>query len=280
MTPWRELYQQALDRLGDYQVARWFLEEASGGTWPAVLDEPAPRRAREALLSFISRREAGEPVQYVLGHWSFRHLDLMVDQRVLVPRPETETVVELALAELAALGTVAPIVVDLGTGSGAIALSVLTEHGSARVWATDLSEDALAVASANLAGLGSTAAGRAHLVRGDWWEALPAELKGSVDLAVTNPPYVAGRDLADLPPEVARWEPLAALVPGPTGLEALGAILTGAPDWLGPSASLVSEIAPNQAADAAELARRSGFPDVSVHLDLAGRPRVLVARCR
>jgi release factor glutamine methyltransferase len=243
-----------------------------------VLDETVPARAGRAFYGLVERREAGEPLQYVLGHWSFRHLDLMVDQRVLIPRPETEVVVDVALAELASLSAQAPVVVDLGTGSGAIALSILVEHKTARVWATDASQDALAVASANLAGLGVTAAGRAHVVFGDWWRALPESLKGSVDLAVTNPPYVAGDELAALPAEVSQWEPLSALVPGPSGLEALQAIMAPALDWLGPRASLVSEIAPHQVGPATELAVASGFADVVVRADLTGRQRVLVAR--
>ena len=274
---WRELYQQALARLGDNQISRWLVEEASGGVWPAVLDETVTARTGETFLFLLARREAGEPVQYVLGHWSFRRLDLMVDRRVLIPRPETEVVVDFALAELATLGTDKPVVVDLGTGSGAIALSVLAEHRTARVWATDASEDALAVASANLSGLG-TAAERARVVHGDWWRALPESLKGCVDLAVTNPPYVAAPELAHLPAEVSGWEPLGALVAGPTGLEALEAVMAPALDWLGPRASLVSEIAPHQAGPAMELALGTGFSEVFVRADLAGRDRVLVAR--
>ena len=202
----------------------------------------------------------------------------MVDRRVLIPRPETEVVVDFALAELATLGAAVPVVVDLGTGSGAIALSVLAEHPTAQVWATDASADALAVASANMAGLGALVAGRARVVLGDWWQALPASLKGSVDLAITNPPYVAAPELAHLPAEVSRWEPLDALVAGPTGLEALEAVIAPALDWLGPRAALVSEIAPDQAGPATELALGTGFSHVFVRPDLTGRDRVMIAR--
>jgi release factor glutamine methyltransferase len=274
---WRQLYLEALERLSDRHAARWFVEEASGGTWPAVLDDPVPTRGERALRSLVERREVGEPVQYVLGHWAFRRLDLMVDRRVLIPRPETEVVVEVALSELARLAGPA-LVVDLGTGSGAIALSIATEWAGAEVWATDLSEDALAVASANLAGLGAKAAGRARLVQGSWWQALPAGLKGALDLAVTNPPYVAERELASLPPEVAGWEPVQALVAGPSGLEALSAIIAEAPVWLAPRSAFVAEIAPHQDRAAVELAYSAGFAEAFVKPDLAGRPRVLVAR--
>ncbi len=278
---WRELYQQALERLDDRQTARWFVEEASGGACPSVLDDLVPARAGRAFFSLLARREAGEPAQYVLGHWAFRRLDLMVDRRVLIPRPETEVVVDVALAELerlAGLGVVAPVVADLGTGSGAIALSIVSEQPAAPVWATDASEDALAVVSANLAGLGSRVAGRARLVHGSWWAALPEVLEGGVHLVVTNPPYVAESELGLLPAEVSHWEPHRALVPGPSGLEALEAIFAGAPSWLAGSASLVAEIAPWQAKTVVALAHDAGFDDVSVRPDLTGRDRAIVAR--
>jgi len=277
---WRELYGQAAERLADRRAARWFVEDASGGAWPGVLDELVAARAGSGFMSMVQRREAGEPVQYVLGHWAFRHLDLMVDRRVLIPRPETEAVVEVALAELVELGVPAPLVVDLGTGSGAIALSIASEHARAQVWASDVSEDALSVASANLAGVGALAASRVRLVQGNWWRAVPGDLKGSVNLAVTNPPYVSEMELGGLAPEVASWEPLQALVSGPTGMEALCSVVAEAMGWLAPRSALVAEIAPHQAARACELARSSGFGLVEVRPDLAGRERVLVARRR
>ena len=280
---WRPLYEQAVERLGDRRTAQWFVEDASGSSWPAALDEPVPAIAREAFLSMLGRREAGEPVQYVLGHWAFRKLDLLVDGRVLIPRPETEVVVEVALAELALVAPADaegphPVVVDLGTGSGAIALSMATERPDVEVWATDMSREALAVASANLAGLGSQAVGRVRLVQGSWWSALPLELRRSVTLAVANPPYVADGEVAHLPEEVSRWEPRQALVAGPTGLEALEAIVSEAPSWLAGRSALVAEIAPRQSGAAKSLALSAGFSDVAVRNDLAGRERVLVAR--
>lgn len=244
-------------------------------------------------MSMVERRLAGEPLQYVLGHWAFRSLDLIVDRRVLVPRPETEVVVDVALAELdnqvlgtrrGALGAgrregpARATVVDLGTGSGAIALSIAAERQEVEVWATDVSAEALEVASANLAGLGSRAAARVRLVLGDWWGALPAHLQGQVRLAVANPPYIAEGELGSLPPEVAAWEPRQALLAGPSGLEAIEVLLLGAPRWLAPGAAVVTEIAPHQATAAASLAEKAGLAVVSVQDDLAGRPRALVAR--
>ena len=277
---WRPLYEQAVKRLGDRRTAQWFIEDASGSAWPAALDEPVPAAAEEAFFSMLGRRESGEPVQYVLGHWAFRKLDLMVDRRVLIPRPETEVVVEVALAELALVapagtGGRPPVVVDLGTGSGAIALSIATERPDVEAWATDMSGEALAVASANLAGLGAQAGGRVRLAQGSWWSALPLGLKGSVNLAVANPPYVAEGEVP-VPEEVSRWEPRLALVAGPTGLEALEAIVSEAPAWLAGRSALVAEIAPHQSGAAKSLALSAGFRDVVVRNDLAGRERVLV----
>jgi len=278
MTSWRDLHRAAQADLGSLEA--WFvLERASGDDRAGLvrrLDDPVPARTVEFVERMVERRRAGEPLQYVLGVWGFRRLELIVDRRVLIPRPETEVVVEVALRELDRLAAPSPVAVDLGTGSGAIALSVALEAPSARVWATDLSDDALAVARANLAGMGGRVAPRVRLVAGDWFDALPGELRGQVDLIVSNPPYVGAAE--DLPAEVADWEPATALVAGPTGLEAVAGILAQAQEWLRRPGAVVIELAPHQAADAAELARRAGFADVEVHPDLAGRLRALVGR--
>jgi len=224
----------------------------------------------------LVRRESGEPLQYVLGSWAFRSLELMVDPRVLIPRPETEQVVEVALGEIRRHRR--PVVADLGTGSGAIALSVVAEVAGAQVWATDTSDAALAVARANLAGLAGMAATRVRLARGSWFSALPAELRGRLSVVVSNPPYVADAEVASLPAEVAEWEPREALVAGPSGLEAVGAVLAEAPAWLEVPGEVVVEIAPHHAAAATSLARQVGFAVVEVHPDLTGHPRALVGR--
>lgn len=231
----------------------------------------------------------------MLGQWAFRNLELLVDRRALIPRPETEVVVEVALAEWDQLG--GATAVDLGCGSGAIALSLATERPGRVVWATDVSADALAVAGENVERLaaGVPAAERrgpatgkkvpgadglagVHLAQGEWWSALPRRLRGRVDLVVSNPPYIAEAELATLDPAVKDWEPIGALVAGPSGLEAVGAILADAPAWLARPGAAVVEIAPHQAAAAARLAWTAGFVEVQVHPDLAGRDRVLVAR--
>ncbi|HVE45259.1 MAG TPA: peptide chain release factor N(5)-glutamine methyltransferase [Acidimicrobiales bacterium] len=278
---WRELLAEAATRLGSATEARRIVERASGMEGAELhlgLDQPVTERTAAHFEAMLQRREAGEPLQYVLGSWGFRSLDLFVDRRVLIPRPETETVVGFALAELARLAPRPhPRVVDLGTGSGAIALSIATEVSGAEVWATERSPDALAVARANLAGTGM--AGRnVRLAEGSWFAALPPMLRGQVHLIVSNPPYVGEREVPDLPPEVARWEPRSALVAGPTGLEQVEAIVEEAPRWLTRPGSLVVEIAPHQAQAAIACALRSSFSAAEVKPDLAGRLRALVAR--
>ncbi|HZQ26652.1 MAG TPA: peptide chain release factor N(5)-glutamine methyltransferase [Acidimicrobiales bacterium] len=278
MTTWRELLDEATERLGSKTDARRIVERASGNDgadfWTG-LDDAVTTRAVAFFDSMVERRATGEPLQYVLGSWGFRSLDLYVDRRVLIPRPETEQVVEVALAELRRLEAPKPLVVDLGTGSGAIALAIASEVPTAKVWATDASADALAVARANLAGIGRAGA-RVRLEHGDWFDALPGLVQGRVDLVVSNPPYVADDD--ELPGEVADWEPAAALKSGPTGLEHVTLILEAAPLWLTRPAGVVLEIAPHQASEATRIAHDAGFTDVVVEPDLAGRARALVAR--
>jgi release factor glutamine methyltransferase len=276
---WRHLYQLARERLGSDAEARHIVERASGrdgAEWLLVLDQGVPHRALAFFDDMVERRAADEPLQYVLRRWGFRGLDLLVDRRVLIPRPETEVVVEVAIRELRRLGTRRPLAADLGTGSGAIALALASEVGEVKVWATDASPGALAVARANLAGLGSPAAVRVRLAQGGWFDALPAVLRGQYDLIVSNPPYIAAGER--LPAEVAEWEPVEALVAGERGTEAIAELVAGAPAWLARPASLVLEIAPHQAEEAIELAGAAGFGDVDVRPDLAGRLRVLVAR--
>lgn len=289
--PWRSFLAEAEQRLAAAGLpspdvdARRIVERvtgASGAELILALDELATERGVGFFDAMLARREAGEPLQYVLGAWGFRTLDLFVDHRVLIPRPETEEVVEQAIRELdATLRSPdraldrAPLVADLGTGSGAIALSIAVERDTAEVWAVERSPDAAAVARANLAGIGR-AGTRVRIVEGSWFAPLPVELEGTFDLIVSNPPYVSPDD--DLPAEVADWEPRDALVPGPTGFEAIEAVVAGAPRWLGPAGALVVELAPGQGEDAVALAWEVGFAHAETRRDLAGRTRMLVAR--
>ena len=255
------------------------VERASGMDATDVvsgLDDEATPRTAAFFDDMLERRAAGEPLQYVLGRWGFRRLDLFVDRRVLIPRPETEMVVQVALAELAARGRPTPTVVDLGTGSGAIALSIALEAPQSRVWATDVSDGAIEVARANLAGLGTLAASRVRIARGSWFGALSPVLKRDVDLVVSNPPYIG--DEEDLPAEVEDWEPAAALRAGATGLEAIATVIDEAPAWLVEGGVVVIEIGPHQAMASVRMAVERGFPDVETRLDLTGRERMLVAR--
>jgi release factor glutamine methyltransferase len=286
------LYDWAAARDVGTREAGWILEHVDAGAHPL---ETGDRVA--AFRRLVERRSAGEPLQYVLGEWPFRSIDLQVDPRVLIPRPETEQVVEVALGALRSAlarsgrptGTT-PICVDLGTGSGAIALSLATELGPAaagpEVWATDRSTQALAVARANLdrlAGRVAAAGAHVHLVEGWWWTALPDILAGTVDLVVANPPYVAEGEVAGLDPEVREWEPQSALV-APAGTDGVGgmadieAIVADAPHWLSPHGVLVVEIAPHQADAGRQAAERAGLSQVAIEPDLAGRCRMLVAR--
>jgi release factor glutamine methyltransferase len=278
---WRALLDEATARLGDASDARRIVEEATG--WSAAemvvhLDDQCTAITHARWTTMVERRAAGEPLQYVLGAWGFRTLDLLVDRRVLIPRPETEHVVTIALDALDDMGRTAPGVhrtaVDLGTGSGAIAISLAVERPKLDVWATDRSADALAVAQVNLAGAGRAAA-RVRLLEGDWYDALPIELAGTVDLIVANPPYIGASE--DLPDEVRQWEPTGALVSGPTGLEAIEVVVAGARRWLRPTGALVVEIGAGQTDDARRLAERAGFREIAIRRDPAGRPRALRA---
>jgi len=295
----RDLVAELAEVVGAPHEARFIVDEVLGLGLPlGHANPPAGPLGADAIAAardMAARRAAGEPLQYVLGHWPFRTLDLVVDQRVLIPRPETEQVVEVALAEARRLGRDTGgspegglVAVDAGTGSGAIALALAAEleHPALReVWATDTSADALAVAAANLQARRTAGAGdvpRMELVRGRWLEALPASLRGALDLVVSNPPYVAESEWAGLAAEI-HAEPRRALVAGPgsdgtAGLADVEAVLVQARQWLARPGTAVVELAPHQAGAGEGLARRLGFDDVRVEPDLARRPRALVAR--
>ena len=287
---WGDLLAEAQRRLARSaavetpQVDARRIVEAASGVSPAefdnVLGEPVTTLTAARFHSMLERRNAGEPLQYVVGSWGFRTLDLMVDHRVLIPRPETEVVAGWAVDEVVRLSeAVGPdrevVVVDLGTGSGAIALSVAVECPRSRVFATDVSAEALAVARANLAGLGQAAA-RVSLHEGDWFEAVPGALRGSVDVVVSNPPYIGAGE--ELPSVVADWEPPVALWSGPAGDEAVEQVIGGASRWLRPGGALVLEVASHRARESARVAAGAGFADVRVEQDLAGLDRVVIGR--
>jgi release factor glutamine methyltransferase len=295
---WAELRASAEHRLlacgiGDAATeARWMLEQVSGMDPAEQImrgRSSATRRAVTALDELVERRAAGEPLQYVLGSWGFCGLDLLVDRRVLIPRPETEVVAQLAIEELRRRGErvgrrdawagtdTAYAVADLGTGSGALALALAAALPDAQVWATDVSAEALSVARANIAAAGTPSA-RVRTAHGSWFEALAPELCGQLLMVVANPPYIGEHEREELPTEVRDWEPEHALISGPTGLEAIAHLIVEAPRWLRPDGVLVLELAPHQAERAVQMATDAGFVDVEVAKDLAARDRVLIAR--
>jgi release factor glutamine methyltransferase len=227
--------------------------------------EDVPTAAAAARFwALIERRAAGEPVAYIVGRKGFWTLELGVSPAVLVPRPETELLVERALA-LGPQGDAS--VADLGTGSGAIALALASARPRWQVLATDLAAEALAVARANAAALGLE---RLATVQGDWLACLPGR---RFHLLVSNPPYVAADDPALLQPELMR-EPRLALVAAEDGLEALRRIIGAAPEHLEPEGWLLLEHGATQAAAVAGALVARGFAQVRSHRDLAGRERM------
>jgi release factor glutamine methyltransferase len=217
----------------------------------------------------LCQRCHGVPLQYLTGEQQFRDLVLGVAPGVFVPRPETEVLVERALEALD--GRRAPVFVDVGTGTGAVALAIKRARPDTVVMATDTSEEAVAVARANASRLGLDVEVR----HGDLLDPLPADLRGAVDIVVSNPPYVTEEEYADLPDEV-RAEPYEALV---GGTDVHRRLAGEAPVWLRPGGWLVMEIGAVQGAEVARLLA-DRFDDVEVLPDLAGRDRVVRGRAR
>ena len=212
----------------------------------------------------VARRGAREPLAYVLGEWGFRRLVLRTDARALVPRPETEVVVERALAAIE--GVESPRAVDVGTGSGAIALALADERPDARVTATDVSADALALARENAERLGLAV----ELVRTELLDGLA----GPFDLVVSNPPYVVGDELGAVEPEVRDREPRVATVDAGQTAE----LVRAARDVLAPGGAIVLECHADRGPEVAALLDAAGYTATSITRDLAGRERVVEAR--
>ncbi len=274
----REALDAAVDALAAAGVdeprldAELLLGEAMGCERAALVVDPnaeVPPAAGRRFGGMVRRRLRREPVAYILGRKGFRHLDLMVDSRVLIPRPETELLVEVAL------GLRPRRVLDVGTGSGTIALAVADELPECEVVATDTSPGALEVARANAERLGL--AGRVEFVEGTVPEG------GEFDLVVANLPYVAERDWASLQPEVTQWEPREALLAGPDGLDAYRTFIPECALLLYRCAkqkkgALAVEVGEGQAPAVAELFREAGFGGIEMRRDLAGIERVVLGR--
>jgi release factor glutamine methyltransferase len=251
--------------------AEVLLARALGTTRTGVVlaaRRPLPDAARAALEAALARRASREPLQHIVGEREFWSLAFAVDRRVLVPRPETE----LLVATVLRVAPDAACILDVGTGSGAVAAALARERPAARVWASDLAADALAVARENLArhapGVG--------LVRGDLLAPFRA---GTFDVVVANPPYVADAELAALAPEVRDHEPRVALAGGPDGLAALRALVAGAPRVLRPGGWLVVEMGLGQAAAVRRAAEETGrWARIEVRRDYARIERVLAAQ--
>ena len=236
--------------------AEWLLAHALGVTRSELYadgNETTPEK-EQVFRELVARRANREPLAYVLGEWGFRRLTLTVDSRVLIPRPETEVLVERCLELVAEMAE--PRVLDVGVGSGAIALAIKDEHEGARVVATESSTDALAVAAANVERTGLDV----ELVEGE----LFAGLDGPFDLVVSNPPYVEPDEIKSLAPEVAEHEPRTALID--SGQTA--AIAEQALSRLAPGGALALEVADGKAQQVAELLRGLGYEDVTIGEDL------------
>lgn len=283
MTTIGEALRAAAERLAPSPTARAEAEELVGrllGMRRADLYLD-PRRSlddsqRDRLEDWLSRREAGEPVQYITGRVAFRALDLAVDPSVLIPRPETEVLVETVLETVRAEAGrwPQPRVLDLGTGSGAIALSIAAEAPETRVTAVERSEAALAIARRNAKALGL--ADRVRFLDGDWFDAVDPDER--FEAVVSNPPYIALSEREGLPLDVREHEPHEALFSGDEGLEATREIIDRAPLHLVAGGLLAIELSESRAAEV--LAWLEGSHDWSraeVRNDLAGRPRVLLA---
>ena len=275
---------ETTEQVGDANEARWLCEHASG------LDGAEFRQSQlefvttamaNQLHDMVRRRLDGEPLQYVMKRWAFRHLDVLVDQRVLIPRPETELLVDVGLiiANERLKQVERPLnIVDLGTGSGVIGLSMAHELplGKTKVWLTDQSSDALDVARGNLVGVGQKGGG-VRLALGSWWNALDASLKGAIDIALCNPPYIAHND-DEVATDVHKWEPHSALYAGDNGLADIREVISGAPIWLANNGWLVLEIGYRQGDEVRALFENAGLVNIDIRRDLAGRDRIALAQ--
>ncbi len=257
--------------------AEWLLAEALGVERLQLYlqhDRPLSPDEGEAYKPLLRRRAAREPLQYILGRTAFRELALVTDRRVLIPRPETEVLVDEVLAWAADRAEGLGDVLDIGSGSGAVALSLASEGACQRVVATDVSAEALEVAKEN-ARLHDLE-GKVEFRRGGLFDVLAAGEQ--FDVVVSNPPYVQTGQRPELEPEVGEWEPTQALFAGPDGLDVIRPLVAGVPTRMRSGGLLALEIGPDQATSVVELVEETGaFEPARVPRDLSGRPRVVMA---
>lgn len=235
-------------------------------------ERPLAEAELAKIRPLVKRRSEREPLQYIVGTTEFGGLTLKVDRRALIPRPETELLVEIA-KELFAAAPPARVL-DLGTGSGAIALALANHFATAAVMAVDVSAEALALAGENAASLGL--AERVKFLQSDWFAAVPAEER--FDLVVANPPYLSDAETRETAPEVQKFEPWNALSAGPDGSEALRRIIAAAPQRLTAGGGLLLETGIAQHAQLLEAAKAAGFASAESRRDLTGRDRFVIAR--
>ena len=235
------------------------------------MGERADLDTAAAFENLVSRREAREPLQHITGKAYFRNLELSVGRGVFVPRPETEMVAGLAIDALRAIASPNPVAVDLGTGSGAIALSLATEVAHATIWAVEKSTEAMPFTQSNFDfyGLG------AQLIHGDLTDAFQ-DLNGKVSVVVSNPPYIPNQ-MIPRDVEVRLFDPELALYGGEDGMDVMHAVSATALRLLVPGGTLVVEHADNQSAQVCELLKNDGFRQVRAHQDLTGRDRAVTA---
>jgi release factor glutamine methyltransferase len=271
-----DLLQEARRKLGGngngsaLLDARLLLQHAAGLSHEALIAEPErkiPAIAAKAFRDFIARRLAGEPVSRILGYREFYGRRFIVTTATLDPRPDTETLVEAALAFMP-VGE-ARRIIDLGTGTGAIGVTLLAERPQATAVLTDISAEALAVARENARHHGVEA--RASFAQGSWF----ADAQGLFDLVLSNPPYIAQAILPTLAPEVRNFDPETALVAGPDGLEAYRRIAAAAAPFLAPEGRTIVEIGEGQALEIETIFRRQGFASVADWRDLSSHVRCL-----
>jgi release factor glutamine methyltransferase len=256
--------------------AEWLLSAATGLTrieLYAMRERPLEHDERARLRADVKGRATGMPLQYVTGEMPFRHLVLHVRPGVFIPRPETEVLVDVCLEHLRHAGP-SPVVIDVCTGSGAVALSIAHETAAGTVWATDLAEEAVGVACDNARRIG--VADRVRIVQGDLFGPVPGETKGAVALVVSNPPYVPSGELLGLTDQVTEHEPVSALDGGPDGLDVVRRIADEAGEWLAPGGLVAMEVHEERAEDALDILEER-FVGAFVRQDLTGRDRIVGA---
>ncbi|MEA3503492.1 MAG: peptide chain release factor N(5)-glutamine methyltransferase, partial [Actinomycetota bacterium] len=256
---------RSVPELPDHEVRR-LLAKATGRHWTAlILGVDLTTSEVETFRDFVSRRRAGEPLQYIEGTVEFGPIEVAVDPRVLIPRPETEQLYEIA--EVAVEDPM--VIVDLCTGSGNLAIALKHTFPAATIYATDISADAVDLARENVrqSGLDVT------VLLGDLFEPLPDHIRGRVDLIVSNPPYLAAAEVADLPVDVRDHEPITALVAGPVGDEVLARIGGAGSDWLRPGGVVICEISEFHGPAVADRFASLGG---EIRRDLSGKERFVI----